>query len=210
MNYNFDVNQFIIDFDNNCSKTIKKFFSKNEVITSYIRKRQQVCILLEGSADLVRYDFNGNRIIIDHFSKNDIFGEVFYNITTSNELFVEAKQKSTVLFFNYDNIHSKCKSSCKFHSVLTSKFSELVLNKITDLNMRIELLSKRSIREKLLTYFNLQSSQKFSKSFTIPFTLTDLADYLCIDRSAMMREMKLLKEEGFIQKTGNQIKLLYE
>ena len=210
MNYNFDVNQFIIDFDNNCSKTIKKFFSKNEVITSYIRKRQQVCILLEGSADLVRYDLNGNRTIVEHFSPGDVFGEVFYTITVNNELVVEAREKSVVLFYIYDDISNKCRNNCKFHQELKDDLPELVLNKITDLNMRIELLSKRSIREKLLTYFNLQSSQKFSKSFTIPFTLTDLADYLCIDRSAMMREMKLLKEEGFIQKTGNQIKLLYE
>ncbi len=208
MNYNFDVNKFIEDFKNNCSRIYEKTFFKNEVIISYIKKREQVCILLEGTADLVRYDRNGDRIIIDHFSKNDIFGEVFYNITTNNELFVEAKQKSKVLFFSYDIIHTKCKSNCKFHKELSEYFNELVLDKITDLNMRIELLSKRSIREKLLNYFNLLSIQKFSKSFTIPFSLTDLADYLSVDRSAMMREMKLLKEEGIIVKTGNRITIL--
>ena len=208
MNYNFDVTQFITDFRANCTKFYEKNFIKNEVITSYIQKRQQVCILLDGMADLVRYDRNGNRIIIDHFSKNDIFGEVFYNITTNNELFVEAKQKCSVLFFAYDNVYTKCKNNCKFHKTLSSHFHELVLNKITDLNMRIELLSKRSIREKLLAYFNILSTQNFSTSFTLPFSLTDLADYLCIDRSAMMREMKLLKEENFITKTGNKITLL--
>ncbi len=208
MSYNFDIGAFIENFRNSCSRTYEKTFSKNEVVTSYIRKRQQVCILLEGSADLVRYDRNGNRIIIDHFSKNDIFGEVFYNITTNNELFVEAKQKSTVLFYSYDNIASNCKNNCDFHPTLSKYFNELILYKITDLNMRIELLSKRSIREKLLSYFNLLSTKKFSKSFTIPFSLTDLADYLSVDRSAMMRELKLLKEEGFITKTGNQITLL--
>ena len=208
MIYNFDIEKFIADFRENCSKLYQKTFVKNEVVISYIQKRQQVCILLEGSADLVRYDRNGDRIIIDHFSKNDIFGEVFYNVTTNNELFVEAKQKSTVLFFSYDIVHSKCKSSCKFHDTLSEYFNELVLNKITDLNMRIELLSKRSIREKLLSYFKLLSIQKFTNSFTIPFSLTDLADYLCVDRSAMMREMKLLKEEEIISKTGNRITLL--
>lgn len=210
MNFNFNINQFIADFTTNCSRKNIKTFSKGEVITSYIQKRQQFCILLDGSANLIRYDLNGNRIIIDHFSKNDIFGEVFYNITTNNELFVEAKQKSSVLFFNYNNIYSKCKNNCKFHATLASSFDELILDKITDLNMRIELLSKRSIREKLLSYFNLLSTKKLNKSFTIPFSLTDLADYLCVDRSAMMREMKLLKEEGFLKKTGNRITLLQQ
>ena len=196
------MEEFIREFKNNCSRYREKTFSKNEVIISYIRKRQQVCILLEGSADLVRYDLNGNRIVIDHFSKYDIFGEVFYHVTTNNELFVEAKQKSKVLFFAYENVLNKGDLSEKFH--------EIVLNRVTNLNMRIELLSKRSIREKLLSYFSNLAAQKLSTSFTILFSLTDLADFLCIDRSAMMREMKLLKEEGFISKNGNLIKLLYK
>ena len=137
------------------------------------------------------------------------FGEVFYNVTTNNELFVEAKQKCVVLFFSYDNIYSQCPNDCEFHKFLSTYFNELILDKVTKLNMRIELLSKRSIREKLLAYFNLLSIQKYSKSFTIPFSLTDLADYLCVDRSAMMRELKILKEDGFIDKVGNQIFLLY-
>lgn len=193
-----NIEEFITNVKN-ITKTQEKTFSKGEVITSYIQKRKQICILLNGSADLVRYDLNGNRIIVDHFSKYDIFGEVFYNITTNNELFVTAKQKSNVIFLNYDNIYNS--------PILSSYFNELVLNKITDINMRIELLSKRSIREKLLSYFNMLSAKNLNKSFTIPFSLTDLADYLSIDRSAMMREIKFLKEEGFIQKIGNKITL---
>lgn len=75
--------------------------------------------------------------------------------------------------------------------------------------MRIELLSKRTIREKLLGYFNIVSARNMSKTFKIPFSLTDLADYLSIDRSAMMREIKYLREDGFMEKSGNRITLLY-
>ena len=81
---------------------------------------------------------------------------------------------------------------------------------MTVLNTRIELLTKRSIRDKLIGYFTLISSKNLNKSFTLPFSLTDLADYLNVDRSAMMREMKSLKEEGFIEKNGNRITLLYK
>ena len=81
MSVNFDINNFITDFDHSCHKVQKKTFDKGEVITSYIQKRNQFCILVSGNADLVRYDLNGNRSIIEHFSKNDIFGEVFYNVT---------------------------------------------------------------------------------------------------------------------------------
>ncbi len=210
MSVNFDINNFITDFDHSCHKVQKKTFDKSEVITSYIQKRNQFCILINGNADLVRYDLNGNRSIIEHFSKNDIFGEVFYNITTNNELLVEAKERCEVLFYAYDDIHTKCRNNCKFHQQLSEYLPELILSKVTNLNMRVELLTKRSTRDKLLGYFSLLSTKNLSKSFSLPFSLTDLADYLSVDRSAMMRELKLLKEDGFIDKNGKRITLLYK
>ena len=88
MRINFDIDDFIHSFSCNCNKVQKKTFSKGEIITSYIQKRNQLCILLNGNADLVRYDLNGNRTIVEHFSKNALFGDVFYKVTTNNELLV--------------------------------------------------------------------------------------------------------------------------
>ena len=166
--------------------------------------------MLSGNADLVRYDLNGNRTIVEHFIKNDIFGEVFYSVTTNNELLVEARQKCEVLFYSYDDIHTKCNNSCKFHQQLAENLPELILSKVIKLNTRVELLTKRSTRDKLLSYFSLLSIKTLSKTLYLPFSLTDLADYLSVDRSAMMRELKLLKDDGFIEKNGNTITLLYK
>ena len=153
MDINFDVKNFIEKFENSCHRVQKKTFSKNEVITSYINKRNQFCILVSGNADLIRYDLNGNRTIVDHFSDGDVFGEVFYTITTNNELFVEAREKSVVLFYIYDDISNKCRNNCKFHQELKDDLPELILSKVTDLDTRIELLTKRSIRDKLIRVF---------------------------------------------------------
>ncbi len=210
MNINFDMNEFIKKFENSCHRVQKKTFSKNEVITSYINKRNQFCILISGNADLVRYDLSGNRTIVEHFSPSDVFGEVFYTITINNELVVEAREKCEVLFYIYDDLRTKCRNACKFHQELVDDLPELILSKVTDLNTRIELLTKRSIRDKLIGYFSMLSTRHLSKSFTLPFSLTDLADFLSVDRSAMMRELKLLKEDGFIEKSGNRITLLYK
>ena len=210
MEFSFKIEDFVENFDKNCSKVQKKFFKKDEIITTYINKRNQFCILINGEADLVRYDYDGNKTIVEHFTQNDIFGEVFYIISTNNELFVKARKNCEVLFFSYKNLKQKCKSNCKFHQMLNDNLSELILNKVTLLNTRIELLAKRSTRDKLLGYFNVLSTRHFSKTFSLPFSLTDLADYLSVDRSAMMREIKFLKEEGFIDKTGNKITLLYK
>ena len=210
MNSSFNIENFLKDFSCNCKNVQKKSFRKNQTITTYIQKRNQVCILLSGEADLVRYDLNGDKSIIEHFNKNDIFGEAFYIVTTNNELSVEAKKNCDVLFFIYDNIYQKCRNNCKFHQILSANFSNLIFNKVMDLNTRIEILTKRTIREKLRGYFNILSTRNLSKTFTLPFSLTDLADFLSVDRSAMMRELKSLKDEGFIKKNGNKITLLYK
>ena len=90
---------------------------------------------------MVRYDLNGNRTIVEHFSKNAIFGEVFYKVTTNNELLVEAKSNCTVLFYIYEQLKNPCTSNCEFHNTLSEHLPELILNKITELNTRIELLT---------------------------------------------------------------------
>ncbi len=209
MNYDLNIENFLNNFSCTCKNVQKKSFKKNQTITTYIQKRNQICIILNGSADLVRYDLNGNKSIIEHFTKNDVFGEALYIVTTNNELSVEAKKNCEVLFFIYDNVHQKCRNNCKFHQTLSENFSNLILNKVMDLNTRVEILTKRSIREKLRGYFNILSTRSLSKTFCLPFSLTDLADYLSVDRSAMMRELKTLRDEGFIKKTGNKITLLY-
>ncbi len=205
-----DFFELINDIENNCSRIQKKHFNKGETITTYIQKRNQICIMINGKADLIRFDLNGNQDIVDKFNTSDIFGEAFYPVHTNNELTVIASSCCDVLFLLHDDLARKCKPNCKFHNTLSSTILELTLKNAVHQNMRIEVLSKRTIREKLLTYFSILSSKDFSKSVTLPFSLTNLADYLSIDRSAMMRELKNLVDEGFIARNGNKIKLLYK
>lgn len=205
----FNITEFLQNIEYKCSKITKRSFSKGETITTYLEKRYQLCILLNGEADLIRYDFNGNKTIIGHFANNDVFGEALYPANTNNELFVLAKKNCEVLFFKYNDLWTKCKQNCSFHKDFSEQINRLITSQIVDLNTRIELLTKKNIRDKLLSYFDILSSKILSKTFTIPFTFTDLADYLSIDRSAMMREISYLKEEGFIAKKGKKITLLY-
>lgn len=204
-----NTNGVVQNFSYNCAKMQRKTFLKGSIITTYMEKRKQICILISGKADLIRYDRNGNRDIIESFGENDIFGEAFYPVNTNNELFVQATENSEVLLFLYDDIHIKCKNNCRYHSNLIANILEMVFNKAVHQNTRIEVLSKRTIRDKLLTYFTILSSKNFTKNIVLPLSLTSLADYLSVDRSAMMREIKSLIDEGIISKNGNKIKLLY-
>ena len=76
MQSSFEFSNFINSIDSKCSKVTKRSFNKGETITTYLEKRDQLCILLKGEADLIRYDFNGNKTIISHFISNTVFGEV--------------------------------------------------------------------------------------------------------------------------------------
>ncbi len=205
----FNVSEFTQQLQNNCLKIQVKKIKKNEIITNYINDKNQICILKKGIADLIRYDKNGNKTILETFKQNDIFGEIFFPIRINNELFTIAKENCEILYFTYDDISVKCTQNCKFHESLNNNLLKLFLYKIRKQNLRVELLTKRTIREKLESYFSFLETNNAKKSFTIPFSYTDLADYLSIDRSAMMRELKSLQQEGLISRDGNNITLKY-
>ena len=207
MKKRFDAEHFAQEMRRNCGLTEVRNFKKNEIITTYLLKRNQMCILLKGEAYLARYDNEGNRRIIYYLKKNDIFGEAFYKIHTDRELFVMAKKDCEVLFLPYDNIEN-CNRDCMFHITLLKNLPDLILHRVEDINYRTELLTNKTIKEKLLTYLNHLSIENNSKSFEIPISLSELADYLVIDRTAMMKQLKKMTEEGIIKKNKNKITLL--
>lgn len=203
----FDVDNFVTKLQKNCHLSIIKEFQADEVITTFLLKRNQFCVLLEGEAQLVTYDKEGNRKIIYFYRKNDIFGEALFKIYMDREFFVIAKKKCKVLFYPYDVVEH-CTQSCNHHLEILRDLPNLILHSIAEQNFRMLLLSNKTVREKLLTYFNNLSIENNSKTFDLPFSLTDLSDYLMIERTAMMREIKRLKDEKIIKKVKNKITLL--
>ena len=197
-----DIKKMLKCFD---AKT--RTFKKDRTIVTNIINIKMIGIILEGTANMEKYDYNGNRSIIEKLEKNSVFGEVFSRL--GSDISVIATSDCEVLFIEYEHLIKRCKKGCIYHSILTNNVLQLLSKKIVDLNERLEILSKRTIRDKLLSYFELLANNNPKRSFTLPFTYTDLADYLSIDRSAMMREIKNLKEEGFINTKGRKITLLY-
>ena len=209
MRKNFDVEHTIQEIVRCCGLIETKKFKKNEIITTYILKRNQICFLLKGEAYLAKYDIQGNKRIIYYLKKNDIFGEALYKLRTSRELFVIAKKDCEVAFLPYDTIEN-CNKECTFHLSLLRALPDLILHRVSDINYRTELLVNKSIRDKLLAYFNNLSIESSSKSFEIPIDLSELANYLVIDRTAMMKELKKMSDEKIIKKNKNKITLLKE
>ena len=203
----FNVDSFVSKLQKNCHLSIVKEFQTDEVITTFLLKRNQFCVLLEGEAQLVTYDKEGNRKIIYFYKKNDIFGEALFKIYMDREFFVVAKKKCKVLFYPYDVVEN-CTQSCTHHLEILRDLPNLILHSIAEQNFRMLLLSNKTVRDKLLTYFHNLSIENNSKSFELPLSLTDLSDYLMIERTAMMRELKRLKDEKIIKKVKNKITIL--
>lgn len=203
---NFDADNFVNRLKNNCRLIETKEFQANEIITTFLAKRNQFCILLEGQAQLSTYDKDGNKKILYYYSKNDVFGEPLFNVYMDRELFVQAKEKCKVLFYPYDAAEN-CTEDCLYHIEILKNLPDLIFSSIARQNFRMHLLTNKSVRDKLLTYFQILSSENHSKTFDLPISLTDLSDYLMIERTAMMREIKRLKDEKIIKKNKNRITL---
>lgn len=203
----FDVENFINKLENNCVISEVKEFEPNEVITTFLVKRNQFCILVSGEAQLITFDKDGNKKILYYYRKNDIFGESLFKIYTDKELFVLARKKCKVLFYPYDDAEH-CTANCLYHIEVLKNLPDLILHSIAEQNFRMILLTNKSVRDKLLTYFQTLSMENNNKTFELPFSLTDLADYLMIERTAMMREIKRLKDENIIKKSKNKITLI--
>lgn len=198
----------LIDNISRLLKLKSSFYSKGETITTYIEKRHQIAVLVSGYADLVRYDINGEKVIVEDFTSNDLFGEFFYSVNSNNELNVIARSDCEVIFFTYEDLFNSSNARGQNYYEVVKDLMQQISNKIVVMNTRIEILSKRTIREKLLSYFQSIANQKHSRVFYLDFSLSDLADFLSIDRSAMMREIKNLIEDGIIEKNKKKIKLV--
>lgn len=183
-------------------------FKKDNTIASYIGNTNIIGIILEGSAEIIRYDYNGNKTIIEKLEKNSIFGDIFTALDNS-ELIINATSYCEVLFIEYNNLIKRCANACPCHSTLIDNILKVLADKLIFNQKKIEILLNKTIREKLRAYFSSISNIKGSKTFILPFSYTDLADFLGIDRSAMTREIKNLKEDGIISTKGRKITINY-
>ena len=198
-----DINKML-----KCFEAKTKNIKKGDIILNYIGNYGLIGIIEEGEASLFRYDDRGNKTLIEKLSKDSIFGERFYNFNT-DEMVVEATKDTEVIFLNYSHLINNCKNNCPCHEKLIQNLIEILTNKIIISNEKAEILTKKTIRDKLLTYFQINSKRAMSKTFMIPYTYTDLADYLGIDRAAMQRELKNLKEDGLIKTKNRRITIYY-
>ena len=180
-----------------CFGVREERFRADTVIYDISEGRGELGLLTAGSAVIQRIDRQGGRTILEHLPTGSVFGEMlmFENVA-GDSITVMAAESCRV-----------CEKACTHHSRLVENMFHIMTGKAAALSERVEVLSRRSIREKLLCYFGLQTGGDDCGSFHLPFTLSALADYISADRSAMMRELRKMKEEHLVDIDRGQVTL---
>lgn len=178
-----------------CLFSETKIYKKGDIIIHFSNSNESFAIVDSGTVHLMRIDINGNKSIIDYFQTGDVFGKQLSPYSQIDTYYFVAKENCTVCFVNFNKLLSKCEKNCEKHTLFLNNLLLITLKKS---QMHLDVLSQRSIRQKLIAYFTYLRDMSDSDTFILPLSLSDLADYLSVDRSAMMREIKKLKEELII------------
>ena len=172
------------------------------------RVEEELGVVVQGAVELVRLDSAGTRTILERLDPGGVFGEsLAFAPVLGDCVEVVSAGDTQVLFMEYGHLMRRCEKACAHHSQLVTNMFRLLAEQARHLGRRVEVLSRRTIREKLLCYFSICALEAEKKSFPLPFTLSALADYISADRSAMMRELKKLREQGKVSVDGRQVTL---
>jgi len=169
---------------------------------------EKLGIFIEGKAHLELSDADGICSRVEEYHAGDVFGELFFLPREDSFCSVEADEDCRVMFLDWGHVVRPCPQSCVYHAKLISNLFQLVAEKTRQLSAYTDLLTKRSMRQKLTTYFEALSREYGRNTFLLPMSLSSLAEYLCVDRSAMMRELKAMRNEGLLLSDKRQITLL--
>ena len=193
-----------------CFQAVQKAFRPDDLIYDFSAPNNDAVGIVErGGAALIRVDEEGVSTVMEELGPGGVFGRTLAFASSSGDsMEVVCRTPCDVLFIDYPHMLKRCEHACGHHSVLVQNMLRLMNDKAQALSQRVDVLSRRSIREKLLCYFRQLSKKAGSNTFVLPFSLSTLADYIATDRSAMMRELKRLREEGIVRSDGRQFTLL--
>ena len=183
-------------------------YQKGVNIAYLFKDKESIGLVLSGSLDIIRIDYNGTRTIIETIYEEEILGTSLTSLL-SNDYEIITREDTKILWLDYNVILGINDIKYTYYKQFIKNLLMIALEKNTLKNERIEILTQKTIRNKLLEYFRIEALKNRSKIIYLKSTWQDLADYLAIDRCAMTRELKYLKEEGFISVKGRVITLLY-
>lgn len=191
-----------------CLAPAAKKFLKQEMVVSAGQPASKIGLMLSGSAQVVDEDVYGNRSILTDLGPHDLFGEAFcFAGTGTFPVSVVAVSDCEAMFFDCRKIISPCASACVFHKRLVENMMQIIAVKNVMLSRKIEHISKRRTRDKLISYLSSEAKKAGSMKFKIPYDRQELADFLCVDRSALSGELGKMKKEGLLDYSRSEFEI---
>lgn len=184
-------------------------YKKGEMILSEGDAPKEIGIVLSGEVQVIRIDYGGNRSIVADIGEGELFGETF-SCADIRHIPVDAvaKKDTAVLFADCKRMTQSCPNACAFHRQLVYNLMRIIASKNLIFHQKIEVISKRTTRERLLAYLRILAKKNNADTVTVPYDRQALADYLEVDRSGLSAEIGKLCREGFIENERNKFKLL--
>ena len=199
----------------NKAKLLKKLrvdtlhFKKNESIIRLFNDENMINFIVKGKVKIILNSINGNEIVTENLDDGDVFSSSITYID-KDETDAITLEDTEIVSMNYNEILDFKDNTKDYYNKFIKNLFIIMTEKISIRNERIQILTKKTIRNKLLAYFEMMRKKNNSVNIYLPFNFIDLAAYIAVDRSAMSRELGILKEEGFIKITGKRITLLYK
>ena len=203
------INEEEIKKINNCLSAHKKTYTQDSFIFSAGDPVLFVYLLLSGKVHIIDEDFWGNRSIIETMTSNTLFGEAYVLSKAERHIVsVVAAEDSEILIINPVKLFETCSCACSCHAKLIENTSRILSEKIVRLTKKLGHIIRRTMREKIISYLSGCARQAQSNSFFIPYSRQQLADYLCVDRSALSHELSNLHSLDMIRYKKNHFELL--
>lgn len=191
-----------------CFKTSFKTYTKGQKILTQGDPFENLALILKGSATVEHIDHLANVSIIMHVKKGDVYGvEDAYTGANVYRDSLVANEKCLVLLMNKHRALNPCENKCRRHDLVVKNLMRIVAENNSALLEKLYHMSKRTIRDKLLSYLSSMAAKSSTAYFEIPFNKTELANYLSVDRSAMSTELGKMRDEGIVDYDKKQYKL---
>ena len=193
----------------NCLGAKVRRFEKKEAVFSAGEPAEQIGIVLSGSVQIDQTDYYGNRSVLSNVYAGEVFAEAFACASVEYlPISVVANEACEIMTVKCSNVLHMCNKSCAFHQKLIFNLMTELAKKTVTFHERIATTSKRTTRDKLMTYLTFCAQKNGTDSFTIPFDRQELADYLEVDRSGLSSEIGKLRKEGKLESNRKYFKLL--
>lgn len=192
-----------------CLGGFKKSYKKNELLLLEGNEAHSVGVVLSGAVHMIKEDEEGEQTLLLTVKEGELFGEAFLGGSHLDiHVSFAAATACAVLFLPFYKVVHVCKKDCAFHHLLIENMLRAMGDKNVQLIHKIEIISKKTLREKIMAYLRCQSIEQNSRQFVIPLGRSELAEYLCAHRSALTRELSQMQKDGVICYKRNTFQLL--